>query len=323
MREGASPVTIESIVSPVTGSVDVTSGGLAISVHNASGVPISGVGIKGSGPSSFSGSTNSEGCALFGGQPAGEYTVTPWLGSEYVEPSGEKPSPIIVSIVGGTTIPLTREYDRAGTISLSFSVRDSLGSIIAAKSDSIVATATGMKTARTFGAAGGTPQSTISATPLYPFTYPYNLYAGSCTVTPPESAATANIQAPAGSSAATTVRLPALYLTVKNSKGTVAEQVGIGGAKVTLKDLKCLNEGEPVVRTYTTTSTASPRIGALAEITAPTIEAPGAPTGEYEICSSAKIGGSYRKLTKSVLLKSVNGVAVTMDLGSEFQAGEC
>jgi type II secretory pathway pseudopilin PulG len=323
MREGSSPVTIESIVSPVTGSVDATAGGLAISVHNATGQPISGVGITGSGTGSFSGSTNFEGCALFGGQPAGEYTVTPRLGSEYVEPSGEKPAPIVVSIVGGTTIPVTREYDRAGTINLSFSTRNSLGAIVAAKSDSIVAAATGMKTARTFGVAGGTPQTAIAATPLYPFTYPYNLYAGSCTVTPPESAATANVNAPAGSSTAATVRLPALYLTVNNSKGTAAEAIGIGGAKVTLRDLKCLSAGKPIVRTYTTTATASPRIGALAEIASPTVEAPGVPTGEYELCASANVGGSLRRLTKTVLLKSVNGVAVTMDLGSGYEVGEC
>ena len=323
MREGTSPVTIESIVSPVTGSVDATAGGLAISVHNAAGMPISGVGITGSGPSSFAGSTNSEGCAVFGGQPAGEYTVIPSLGSEYVEPSGENPAPIVVSIVGGTTIPVTREYDRAGTISLSFSVRNSAGTVIAAKSDSIVAAATGMKTARTFGNVGGTPLATIAATRLFPFTYPYNLYAGSCTVTPPESAATANVAAPAGSSAAATVRLPALYLTVKNSKGTAAEQSGIGGAKVTLKDLNCLNEGKSIVRTYTTTATASPRIGALAETASPTSEAPGMPTGEYELCASAKIGGTYRKLSKTVLLKSINGTAVTIDLGVGYQAGEC
>jgi Tfp pilus assembly protein PilV len=323
MREGASPVAIESIVSPVTGSVDATSGGLAISVYNASGTPISGVGIKGSGAGSFAGSTNSEGCVVFGGQPAGEYTLTPSLGAEYVEPSGEKPAPIIVSVVGGTTIPVTREYDRAGTINLSFSVRNSAGSIVAAKSDSIIAAATGMKTAKTFGAAGGPPQVTFSATPLFPFTYPYNLYAGSCTVTPPEAGATANVKAPAGGSAAATVRLPALYLNVKNSKGTAAEQVGIGGAKVQLADLKCLSEGKPVLRTYTTTAVANPKIGALAETAAPAVEAPGVPTGEYEICVSAKIGASYRKLTKVVLLKSVNGTAVPMDLGVGATEGEC
>ena len=45
--------------------------------------------------------------------------------------------------------------------------------------DSVVAFNSGMTVAKAFGTPG-TPQAEVTATPLFPFTSPYSVYAGSC-----------------------------------------------------------------------------------------------------------------------------------------------
>ena len=55
--------------------------------------PISGVGLTGTGAATFSGSTDSERLRPVRRQPAGNYTLTPTLGSGYVNYDGETPPP--------------------------------------------------------------------------------------------------------------------------------------------------------------------------------------------------------------------------------------
>lgn len=334
MREGAAPVSIESIVSPTTGSVDSTSGGLSIYAHTSRAIPevqkLSGVGISGSGPTSFSGSTNSEGCALFGGLPAGEYTVTPSAGAGWIDPSGNAPKPFPVKISGGSTLSKELQYDIGGSATVSFSVRNRAGTIEvppasatkANKADSIILTNPGMPAARTWGTPGGTPQASIEATSLFPFESAYNVYAGSCTPAveslAPEAAATASLTVPVGGKASATVRLPALYVTVKRSSGTAAEQIAVANVPVTVTDTHCKDSGgELVARHYLTTAT-----GALGEnTTSPTLETPGLPTGEYKVCAyNAK---SEKHLTATVVVQSVNGTALTLDLAAATEPGKC
>jgi Tfp pilus assembly protein PilV len=322
MRETAAPIKIESIVSPVTGSLDPTSGNLSVTVNNASvpAVPISGVGLSGSGPGSFSGSTDSNGCALFGGQPAGNYTLTPTLSSEYVDFNGKKPSAITVSVTGGTTTPVVLEYDKEGSVKVGFTARGSDGVIRTSAADAITATATGMTPGtRTFGTPGGTPTSMIEAKPLYPFNYTYNFFAGSCAANKPEGGlGAANERAPSGGPAAsTTIQLPTLYLTVKNSSGSTAEKAGLKNAKVTVTDTKCSVGSTAVKRSYLTTEA-----GALPD--------PGLAWSTYDICASAPVGpSSAQRRIKSpgVIVHSLTGTALTLTLksgtGSGVEAGEC
>ena len=72
---GRAPVREQSIVAPPNGSVSANSGSLAIRVENAQNNGIAGVGLSGSGAGSFSGSTGSNGCVIFGNLPAGNYTL--------------------------------------------------------------------------------------------------------------------------------------------------------------------------------------------------------------------------------------------------------
>ncbi len=86
------PVVIQSIVSPPNGSLDPTLGSLAVTATNASGGPISGVGLSASGACNFSGSTDSNGCAIFSDKTVGTYTLTPTLGSGFVDVDGNAPA---------------------------------------------------------------------------------------------------------------------------------------------------------------------------------------------------------------------------------------
>lgn len=305
------PIVIESIVSPLTGSLDPSHGNLAVTVNNASGVPISGAGISGTGPGSFSGSTDASGCALFGGEPAGNYSVTPSLGSEYVDFNGKAPSAKTVTITAGTTTPLVLEYDKKGTVEVGFTVRNSSGAIENSFADAVTATATGLTTgSKSFGTPGGTLVRPVVATPLYPFNYSYNFYAGSCATNKPE-AGSANVAAPAGGTATATVQLPALYLTVKNSSGNAAEQAGLSGARVTVTDLECSVSGTPVKRTYTTNSTGN-------------LPNPGLAWSTYKLCASASISGTVRRVEKSSLVvHSLEGTSETLTLSTGSPTGAC
>ena len=319
MHEGAAPIVIESIVSPISGSVDATSGGIAVTVLNSRNEAVPGVPISGNGPATFFGSTNSEGCVLFGGEPTGKYSITAKpSGKEWVDVNGKAPEAFNVEVTGGVTSYKELHYDHAGHLKVMFSVRSrETGNVVEAKTDAFIVTNTEMTTARTFGTLGTmVPSLETQPLPLYPFKSGYSVYAGSCTPPKtelePESGARQYVEVPPGGSLETVVQLPALYLTVKSGNTAVS------GAKVILRDRNCKNSGgEYVFREYKTTA-----LGSLAEKLFPTIERPGVPTGEYEICASK--GGRYVTAPKPIVVKSVEGTLLTLDLtGTESREGEC
>jgi hypothetical protein len=248
---------------------------------------------------------------LFGGEPAGTYSVTPTLGSEYVDFNGKAPSAKTVTITAGTTTPLVLEYGKAGTIPVGFTVRNSAGTIENSYDDAVTATATGLENgAKIFGTPGGELIRPINATPLYPFSYSYNFYGGSCAENKPE-AGSANVIAPAGGTAAATVQLPALYLTVKNSSGTTAEKAGLSGARVTVIDTKCSVGGTPFKRVYTTNSTGN-------------LPNPGLSWSTYNLCASASISGTVRRVkTNNVEVHALTGTTKEMSLSTASEAGAC
>ncbi len=308
MRSGAAAAEIESVVSPVSGSLDPTSGNLSVVVNNASvpAVPISGVGLSGAGPGSFSGSTDSNGCALFGGQPEGNYTLTPTLGSEYVDKNGKAPSPITVGITSGTTTPVVLEYDKAGTVELGFTARGSDGVVRASSADSVTASATDLTGGlKKFGTPGGTPVAGVKATPLYPFNYSYYFYAGSCEANKPEAGQGVSVQAPAGASTSATIQLPALYLTVKDGNGNA-----ISGAKVTATDTQCSVGSTPVMRSYTTNGTGN-------------LPDPGLTWSTYELCASATVNTKVRRVKTTAVVKSLTGTTLTMTIPNNATQNSC
>src|ERR1044072_6953305 len=166
-------------------------------------------------------------------------------------------------------------------------------------------------------------QPTVSATPLFPFTSSYLLYAGSCASNNPDpegknpaaAAAMANVVAPAGGTTApVTLQLPALELVVK--KGGTA----LAGAKVTITNKVCKDEkGSFVKRTYTSNEAGMPSNSStgIAEL--------GLPWGSYELCASANISGSnrFKKVTTATVQSLTAAATASIDLGSGTSSGTC
>lgn len=300
-----SPVKIQSIVAPPNGSLDPTHGTLTVSVENAQGKGVPGIGLTGTGAGSFSGTTNSEGCGQFADQPAGNYTLTPSGPAGTVEKDGNPPAPQAVSVVAGTTSTVALQLDQAGSVTIAFKTK--VGTkLVSSSADSVVAFNTGMSSAKTFGTPGGPREGSRQATPLFPFTSPDTLYAGACggnnpnpsgETAPPGAAAIANVLVPAGGSANATIQLPALNLTVWSGT-SAAPGARVEKAHVTVSDLNCMVSGQPVKRVYSTDSN-----GALLNPISGKPD-PGLPWSSYDVCVD---NGLRQQVATSVAVKNLIG----------------
>lgn len=323
--QSAEKAKIVSKLSPSNGSLDPENGSLAVSVTNQLMTPMPGVDLYG-GSGAIDGFTDASGCAVFPYLPRGNYTLTV-SGEEagLVNKEGKSTEQATVPVVGGDTKTVAFEFDHPGTVPVNFKSRvGSTATFGASKADSVVAFNTGMKEARGFGVPGGIREAAVNATPLFPFSSPYTLYAGSCASNNPDpegknpaaAPAIASALAPAGGTAtAVTIQLPALELIVKKSGAALK------GAKVTITDTVCKEaKGNLVKRTYTTNES-----GMLSSSETGPAE-PGLPWGKYKVCASANISGSNRrnKEEPSVTVQNLAGAtALSIDLGSNTVSGVC
>jgi type II secretory pathway pseudopilin PulG len=298
---GRKPAVIRSVFSPVTGSLDEKNGTLVVSVLNAAGGGLSGVGISLSGPTTAVRTTDETGCAIFGNIPAGNYTMTP-SAPGLVSENGKPPSSKTVGVSEHGTQQVELRYDLPGSFAAPFVYR--VGSSTEFKSSSqssLMVFNTGMETAKSFSSVGGIPTPTIEAKELFPFTSPYAVYAGSCTSNNPNpksetgapgAAAVAAITVPRGAATpppVPVVQVPALNLVVKT--GTTP----IVGAKVKITGT-CSFE-----RIYTTVEKGTEK-GVLPD--------PGLPWGSYEVCASAKVLEGKTETSRRIKTKSGSPIAV-------------
>lgn len=273
------PTVIKSIVAPPAGSTSEDTGALAVVIRDSQGNGIAGVPVTGSGAGSFSGSTGATGCILFTDLPEGNYTLTPSTAAGVVDADGNPPSPIDTSVVGQSTNTVVLRYDTPGSIRVTFRTRIN-GSVQNTTQDTLTVFNTGMTQEKAFGMVG-TRRSDITATPLFPFTSPYAVYAGSCASNnpnpddlpnPPAAAAFADVIVLPGQTANATIQLPALNLTVMSGNSSGSPGTPVNGATVKITDTGCDVGGTPVKRTFTTNSTGK-------------LDTPGLPYGVYDICA--------------------------------------
>jgi Tfp pilus assembly protein PilV len=312
MRAGEE-VTIQSLIAPPNGTLNPNAGTLVFLATNASNVPISAVGLSGTGAGTFNGSTTAAGCAIFLEQPSGEYTLTlSGLATGLVDQDGNSPAPKIVKVSPEVTNTVNLLYDSPGKVPIEFKTRNYTSSLASSSASSFIVFNTGMSTAKLFGTAEGTPFSSKTAESLFPFTSPDVLYAGACTTNDPQSGtARPSVLVPAGATAATqTIVLPSLWLTV--NKGTAAATA----AEVVVTDSECETSGHGVRRTYATDSAGH-------------LPNPGLPWGTYTVCASASVEvtpGNFafvREVKEKVEVHDVNGTALEMSLTSTDTAGTC
>lgn len=286
------PVRIDSIVAPSSGSLDPTHGTLTIAATNAAGVPLSGVAISGTGPGAFSGSTDASGCANFADLPAGNYSMTSSAGG-MVDESGEAVGARTVGVIASGTQTVLLRFDIPGEARIRFKHRDdATGGIVDAKADSVFAFHPEISgTGAVLGDPGGNRLGEISGT-LFPFSSPYTVYAGSCAINNPNpdaeegapgEAAMAALTIPAGGIAEAELRLPALYVTVRNGSNPVE------GAEVVITDDDCKEGSDYVRREYESGASGEQVNPATGEFE------PALPWGTYNVCAMAYTSGAYRR----------------------------
>lgn len=295
------PVTASSIVSPPSGSVVPNSGSLLVSVFDSRAAGLAGVTLSGTGPGSFSGTTNSAGCVLWRNLPAGNYTMTVGgTAAGKVDPDGDPPNTPTaetVSVVAGGTNTKTLEFDTPGALAVSFVTEPyGNGNPIGSSADAIRVFATGSNLATDYATnPPGTREPTIASPPeLYPFISNYTVYAGTCSDNNPDpTGAGANQSAfafpivpPGGTtSPVPSIKLPALHLTVRTGRRSNQSGSPIAGARVRVTDDNC-----GVTRTLATNASFQLALSP----TGPTD--PGLPYGDdYTVCADAYFGGIQRR----------------------------
>jgi Tfp pilus assembly protein PilV len=320
---GRKPILIHSIFSPVNGSVDPTTGALAISALNSEGGGLSGVGLELTGAKTATATTDANGCAIFVEMPEGNYTLKP-SAPGLVDVNGKPPAQKTVGVAVAMEKPVELRYDLPGSLVAPFVYR--VGSTTEFKESSqssIMVFNQDMTTARAFSSTGGVPAVSIGAKELFPFTSPYAVYAGSCTANNPNpgsdpkaagAAAVAPITVPRGGAAPPPVpgvQVPALNLTVKTGSTPIV------GAKVKITGTCSFS------RTYTTIEKTI--VKGTEKITEKGVLAdPGLPWGTYEVCASANVSGVNRRIKKSTAVQSLSSATVlNLDVsgtGSESNA---
>jgi Tfp pilus assembly protein PilV len=294
------PVILQSIVAPPNGAIAADRGALAVAVHGGQGQGVPGVGLTGTGPATFSGSTGANGCAIFGNLPAGNYTLTPQP-TGLVDADGDPPEPQVVSVVALSTNTVVLQLDEPGSANVGFTTRVG-GNLVPSTADSVVVFNTGMTAAKAFGSLGS-PVATVTATPLFPFASPDTVYAGACEANNPNptddagapaAAALASVNIAPGAAASATVELPALHLQVHGGTDAGSPGSPVQGATVKISDQNCDDSGgTPIERSFTTGSD-----GKLAD--------PGLPTSVYDVCVD---DGSAHTTATGVDLQTFTDVA--------------
>jgi type II secretory pathway pseudopilin PulG len=293
------PTSLTSIVSPSNGSLDPNHGTLVITTTKTGGKTLPGVGLSGKGPGTFSGTTDSTGCANFSDLPAGNYKVTP-SGANLVGTDGLPPHEKEVGVSAGTLSTLTLQYDYGASIPVEFEYAAGGGIYKPAKLDSVYVQNTG-------GSAGywspsKTRESKFTAGLLYPFPAEDSIWAGSCSGNEPSGISTVGRLFNAGEAVTTPIKLkvPALEITVKK------EGVPLSNATITITDEKCNDPTtkEAITRTYVSEASGHQSSSSTGS------EEYGLPYSTYKICASAFYSGEYhRRRESAVSVKSFTTMA--------------
>jgi Tfp pilus assembly protein PilV len=284
---GLKPVVLTSVIAPPSGSFASNQGALAVQVLDPAGQPVAGKSVTLSGGASFSETTNELGCVLWGYLTAGSYTVT--LGAGCMDHVGNNPPSTAASVTGGATNTVTLECGLPSSIS---AVGDTVPRDVNGNSQPVQASPLRWLTLANSGLGGtgtrlfgnGSPVTSITGSPLYPFTDPYAVYAGNCAAMRPDlspntGTTVMQIAPPGGSAGPVTVRLPAINVDVDNGSTTQ-----LSGATVTATVNSTAMPGCSGTFTFTTNSGGQ-------------ITDPGVPYGTYNLCASANISGTNRKTT--------------------------
>jgi prepilin-type N-terminal cleavage/methylation domain-containing protein len=249
----------ESVISPPAG------GGILAEVHDQTTQPLSGVSVGATGPGSYAGTTDANGCAIFSAIPAGAYTVTE-SDIGYVDPNGNASPLSTTANVSDTGLAWPQngnpvEMGLGGAIQGSFGIS---GTTLAGYADGLswfssggggippmssfrCATSTGAACSGTASTASSiwttTKSGTASSAGLFPFvsslnpvtyTNNYQVWAGSCQAEEPPAGTNSASVSPGSTQSPFAVSEPQLDLTTtwKASSGSSASPVAPTDVKI-------------------------------------------------------------------------------------------
>jgi Tfp pilus assembly protein PilV len=279
-------------------------GSILVQVFDASAKGDPGMTVTATGPSpsasTETGTTDANGCVIFGSMEPGEYKVTTHqIG--YVEKNGNSEPPISeqsATVLNGSTTKKEFEFAQAGEITVSFAGGPP------AEGDTWLAFNPSMTNFRAFGTLETYQASVTSPKTMFPFTSPYTVYAGSCESDDPHAinpaikdpeAPTGPGGLPAGGSASATVTVPPIKIKVMSGKSAGTPGKAIENAVVWLEDTGC----KTVHMFKTNAAGALPR--------------PGVPFGKYSLCVTGGALGGNNGATKGLAAKRKYTTSVTND----------
>ena len=168
-------VTETTLLTPAPGAFSATTGTAAVLLTDRDGHPIAGSTVTLSGPGTYSETTNSAGCAIFGYIPAGAYTAQVSGGVTW---ASELPATAPAPVTANRTSLVAIEVESPASLRAHFS--DPVG---AASTWSRITVAHAKLPAgfKVFPNSTATAKfGTLDATNLYPHHDAYGVYAGSC-----------------------------------------------------------------------------------------------------------------------------------------------
>jgi Tfp pilus assembly protein PilV len=263
------------LVTPPPGTFSPGQGRAIVKVNNADGSARVGANVSLIGATTYTGVTNSLGCAIFPFVDVGTYTASVGAGQTLVDWQGTNPSTQGLTVTEATSTTASLEMDTAATINAIFDTVVN-GTTVTNQKSQWITLMNGHLTVgkRIFDA--GSAQTTVSAGNLFPFTDPYTGYAGQCTVnnptTPPNTGTLGSWTVTPGQNltlgAANDIRLPAIN--VKVVSATSGTAINAATVKVYTADTGCTN-----VFPSQTTNTSG------------LLPLPGYPYGKYTICAQS------------------------------------
>jgi Tfp pilus assembly protein PilX len=221
-KAGAKPVVVESMINPKLGTFGAGSGSLAVEVFDPDDAGVAGLPVTITGPVSDSDATNADGCAFFGYEPTGNYTIT-YSAAGWVDYAGATSVSEATSVSSGAVSTKSLRYDRAGSATVSFDTSDA-GTVQPASYDAVRLVHSNASRARDTG----TDATTVTMTGLFPFKDAYAAYAGECDQNNPASYAVTPANplhaaiVPRAADQAVTVRLPTIAIRVRKSGSSPA-----------------------------------------------------------------------------------------------------
>jgi Tfp pilus assembly protein PilV len=209
---GTSPVQEDSLRAIPNGSVEGL-GSLAVGIQDRNGAGVPNVSVSLSGPQSATGTTNANGCLIFGYVKSGTYTLS-FSKAGYVEAAYPNRSDITDSVVVAQDSLATKsyQYDQAAEVRVSY-VTSAFNSTtptapIAGSAFTVANSGLGSVNTRTVTHATGTTFN--SGNIFFPFTSAYGIWAGGCAENEPPSAFSQTVTVPAGGTSPATLREPRL-----------------------------------------------------------------------------------------------------------------